>query len=211
MLISNYLQMELLQGWLDGKEVDQLEAEFNDMRQGILAVPLLISGLAMAIFFISWFRRAYFNLHQKFDHMNHSEGWAAGGWFVPFINLYRPFQIAKELFEESSFYLKSRGILVSGDVSSLLIPWWIFHLISNFLGRIIFRSEAESIEEFLEVTQLSIAAGFIDLIFYSLTFWVLLTYSEREKLMAEVEEKEQVLGQAIIVSSESETSGTALT
>ena len=44
---------------------------------GILAIIIII-------FWIQWMRRAYFNLHQlKTPRLQFSEGWAAGGWFVP--------------------------------------------------------------------------------------------------------------------------------
>ncbi len=57
-----------------------------------------------------WFRRAYFNLHQKVSYLSHSEGWAAGSWFVPIVNLYRPYQIMKEIYVETKELFTKRGL-----------------------------------------------------------------------------------------------------
>jgi len=67
----------------------------------ILCTIYFIFYSISVITFIMWFRRAYFNLHQKVNHLSYSEGWAAGSWFVPIINLYRPYQIMKEIYIET--------------------------------------------------------------------------------------------------------------
>ncbi len=62
----------------------------------------LVGLLATAIFFIWWFQRAYGNLtplgarELRFDH-----GWSIGSWFVPFLNLVRPAQIANHTWQAS--------------------------------------------------------------------------------------------------------------
>lgn len=42
------------------------------------AIILVISLIVCAVFFIMWFRRAYYNLHQLVRGLKYSEGWAAG-------------------------------------------------------------------------------------------------------------------------------------
>lgn len=190
LMVSNYFQLRLIQSWIRGEDVYMLDAEMNDTIQGLISISTLVCMIALLIFFISWFRRAYFNLHQKLKHLNHSEGWAAGAWFVPFLNLYRPYQIAKEIFEESIFYLRTKGIQISDNKNGLLISWWILHLITNFLGRILWKMPEETLEQIEEYTQFALVSGALNFVFFGFSLYLLNTYVEREKLMMEAERNE---------------------
>jgi len=97
--VSDYFQLRLLQRFQSGITVSVSEATANDMRVTILALIYMVAYITSAVMFIRWFRRAYFNLHQVARVLTHSEGWAAGAWFVPIVNLFRPYQIMKELYE----------------------------------------------------------------------------------------------------------------
>src|SRR4249919_2196416 len=56
--------------------------------------------IGLIVSFIMWFRRAYWNLHQVNVSAAHfPEGWAAGAWFVPFINLIRPYRIMQQIWK----------------------------------------------------------------------------------------------------------------
>lgn len=188
--ISHYSQLRLIQSWMAGDEVYILDAEVNDTIQGIVGISGLICLLVMLGFFIAWFRRGYFNLHQKVNHLNHSEGWAAGAWFVPFLNLYRPYQIMKEMVEESSFYLKTKGIKVRSDFGGLVLTWWILNILTNFIGRILWKMPDETLEQLEEYTQFAIGGSLIDIVFYGISFKLVANYSAREELMLDAENNE---------------------
>src|SRR5262245_34661257 len=50
------------------------------LRQIIVIVNSIVAILTM-VFFIMWFRRAYYNLHVLSGHnARYTEGWAAGSW-----------------------------------------------------------------------------------------------------------------------------------
>jgi hypothetical protein len=70
-----------------------------------------------------WFSRAYYNLHQKVNYLSYSDGWAIGCWFVPILNLYRPYKMMKELFEETKKLLEKK-VNVNFDFTANLIEWW---------------------------------------------------------------------------------------
>ncbi|AYN04196.1 DUF4328 domain-containing protein [Flavobacterium sp. 140616W15] len=107
-LISNFLQYNLLHTVANGGFITPDEANANDSTQQIILIIYLIFFIISGVTFIQWFRRAYYNLHLKVDNLSHSEGWAAGCWFVPIISLYRPLQIMKELYNDSDFYLSKK-------------------------------------------------------------------------------------------------------
>ncbi|MEK7257094.1 MAG: DUF4328 domain-containing protein, partial [Bacteroidota bacterium] len=59
MLVSNFMEYNLL----TGGNIDDSAATSNDLRQGILSILYLAGFILAAVFFILWFRRAYWNLH----------------------------------------------------------------------------------------------------------------------------------------------------
>lgn len=99
----------------------------------LLGLVLLITCLVMMI---RWLRRAYWNLHAQQLYLAHSEGWAAGAWFVPFLNMFRPYSIVKEVWRQTQLVAYER---VAPHV--LLRVWWVIFLlrsvVSNITGRMV--------------------------------------------------------------------------
>lgn len=77
-LISGYFQYGLLQTVAIGGEISTETADANDSREQIIGIVYMIAYAISAAMFIQWFRRAYYNLHQKVNHLSHTEGWVAG-------------------------------------------------------------------------------------------------------------------------------------
>jgi hypothetical protein len=97
----------------------------------ILALIANIMAIPTMIFFIMWFRRAYFNLHIKSEHLKFSEAWAAGAWFIPIANLVLPFVIMKELFSGIN---SNKDSSASKKHEVLLFTWWTFWIICTLLN-----------------------------------------------------------------------------
>lgn len=66
-LISNYFQFNMLQSVQDGNTLPMDEANANDTRVQLLSVLYLVVYIISGITFIMWFRRAYFNLHNRVE------------------------------------------------------------------------------------------------------------------------------------------------
>ena len=100
---------------------------------GLLFLAFYIVNI---VFFIQWFRRAYFNLHIFFKSgLKYSEGMAAGAWFIPIFNLWAPYQIANDLCEKSAELLKQENHDPNRiKLKSTLNLWWIFWIASSFLS-----------------------------------------------------------------------------
>jgi hypothetical protein len=80
-----------------------------------------LAGICVVV----WFWRAYKNL-KLMGRAARAPGWAIGGWFVPIMNLFRPYQMMKELARESP---RVRG----GEGAGAVGLWWLLHLIA-FIG-----------------------------------------------------------------------------
>ena len=192
-LISGYLQYLLLNSISNGNVVSTPTANANDLREQIIAIAYMFTSVISGIMFIRWFRRAYFNLHLKVSKLNHSEGWAAGYWFVPIANFYRPYQIMKEMYVETS---KIIGYTTKTDYSSrslkTLVWWWSFWIISNLLGQFIFRytMKAESIDELIISTISGITANIIGIPLAIITIKVIKNYSLMEDELINFKEED---------------------
>ena len=185
-LISSGLQYNLLQTVSNGGQITNEAANANDLREQIVGIIYLIAYIISGITFIMWFRRAYFNLHQRVKNLSFTEGWAAGSWFVPFVNLYRPFQIMKELYVETKNYISYKDESLQIDLSTRFLGlWWTLWIINGISGQIVFRlsRHADTLPELLTITVLSIISGFIGVGLGIVTLRVIKDYSKTDGLL----------------------------
>ncbi|HEU5116180.1 MAG TPA: DUF4328 domain-containing protein, partial [Isosphaeraceae bacterium] len=122
-LFGDYAQLRLISG-----PFTEAEAEANDNRQSLIGVGYLVVFLVTAITFLKWIYRA--NLNSRgfgAQNMQFSPRGAVGYYFVPFVNLVRPYQAMKEIWQIShgpSHWQANPG-------SALLGWWWALWLISG--------------------------------------------------------------------------------
>ena len=193
-LISGYFQYDLLQTVANGGEISTETATSNDTREQMIGIIYMIVFVISAVTFIQWFRRAYFNLHQKVTYLAQTEGWAAGSWFVPIVSLYRPYQIMKELYQETKELLNKKGINVNTNfTTSSLGWWWTLWIINNIIGQFVFRysMKAESIDELTTSTFASMIGNIIGIPLALITVKVIKDYSNVEPLLYEIKDEEE--------------------
>ena len=209
-ILSDYLQYDLLQTVANGGEISSETATDNDLRQKIIAIIYLVTYIISGITFIRWFRRAYFNLHLKAEMLSFTEGWAAGSWFVPFISLYRPKQIMKELYVETQSLLTTKQEDSTVNLNTQFIGWWwALWLIASFLGQFVFRYslKAESLEALTTATIASIIASIIGIPLALITVKIIKDYAEIEPLFCKLDvaiEQEQIILDTALHSLENE-------
>ncbi|WP_324671005.1 DUF4328 domain-containing protein [Hymenobacter sp. GOD-10R] len=95
------------------------------------ALALLGVTLAAVIYFFSWFRRAYANLQRAGCRTEHSNGWAIGAWFVPILNLFRPYSIMREIWDDTH-----RLAYGTEPPRPLLGWWWASFLVMSIMSRV---------------------------------------------------------------------------
>ena len=159
-LFSTFLQYNLIQKIAKGNYL-QAEAEASDLRQQIIVYSNVAIYIVCVVLFIMWFRRAYFNLAMSSRaYTEFGEGWAAGAWFVPFINFVRPFTIMKEIWVKTQ---DATDNLVTHKKPTILGWWWALWLINNIGTNITTRIfKSDSIEDLLMTTQLSFVFNLIE-------------------------------------------------
>ena len=137
-IVSDFFQYRLLISAQNGEIYSAEMANANDLRQQVIVILFVISYIISSVTFIMWFRRAYFNLHQKTGYLDYSEGWASGAWFVPIVNLYRPYKIMRELYVETKELLTKKLISFDQELSLTFVGiWWTLWIIATVFGQVI--------------------------------------------------------------------------
>lgn len=183
--VSGYFQYDLLNKFSLGVNVPEEISAMNDAREVLVTVVYFALRLVTGILFIMWFRRAYYNLHQLSSNLAFSEGWAAGSWFVPVLNFFRPFQIMQELYVKTKEMLEKQKMNFNYN-SKILWVWWALWIVSNILGQLVFRfsTHLETLEDVITITKLGMVSNFIGIPLALLAIKVVKDYSIAEvKLM----------------------------
>ena len=100
---------------------------------------VMAAYLATIVVFLMWFYRAHKNLPALgITGLEYSPGWAIGGFFIPILNLVRPYQVAKEIWDSSDpinhpSHSTTVGQFAAGQ-SNLVLTWWITFMLSAALG-----------------------------------------------------------------------------
>ena len=102
-----------------------------DLFQAVGALLFLLALGATIVLFCRWIHRAYRNLPTLGPTApRFTAGWAVGWWFVPLFNIFRPFQVMRDLWQGSSTTTHPLG---------LRYAWWGLWLISNGVDNLLLR------------------------------------------------------------------------
>ncbi len=154
-ILSYFGQMSLL-----GGTYTEAEGAANDSRQRVIGLAYLAVFIVTGIAFLKWIHRANLNCRGfGAQGMKFTPGWSVGYFFIPFLNLVRPYQAMKEIWKVS----QNPSGWQSASTSSLLGWWWALWLLSGFLGQIVFRTtmNATTIDQLQASTGLSIVSSFV--------------------------------------------------
>lgn len=166
------------------------EADANDTRQRIVGVTQFALLVVAAVIFIRWFHRAYTNLPRLgSEHLRYRGGWAIGSWFVPILNLFRPKQIANDIWRGSDSALPAHASnsWYNRPTPVLLAWWWAAFLVTNFVSRIAQRLSlsAEELPELRRGTVAYLIADAVSVVAGLLAIRVVARLTERQEARAE--------------------------
>jgi hypothetical protein len=114
--------------------------ELTATEAATLLIRVLMIGVAMAtgVFFLIWIYRAHKNLKALgATDLKYSPGWAIGGFFIPVLNIVRPYQVVAEIWRASAPNARRSGSVWSSESTPVFIGlWWGLWLLSGFLDSI---------------------------------------------------------------------------
>jgi len=104
---------------------------------GTVSIFGLITLIATTVVFLIWQHRAYKNLPALgVPRPDFSSGWVVGSWFVPFLNLVRPYQIMNYIRDKSDpDTLSMDGGYYDTGGDFMLKAWWGFWIATGVVGR----------------------------------------------------------------------------
>ena len=159
-ILSNLLQLDLLSRVAAGGKVTPAEAAFNDLRQTAVALFGVVVFIAGLVVFLTWVHRAYRNLRALGNperSISSSPGWAVGGFFIPFVNIYMPYKAVREIWELSDPGVRTEDDLMfsSPGTAPLVLVWWVVWLASGVFNFAVSRmaADAKTIDMLLWVTK----------------------------------------------------------
>lgn len=165
-MASGYLEYEWLSDYQNGSYTSLEQAiadgEANDQRERIVGILYLIVSIVSGFLILRWIYRTNYNARQLgAENMKFSPGWSIGYYFIPVLALWKPYQAMKEIWKAS----KEPSDWESQDTSDILPLWWTLWLISNFLGRAVFRlsMRAEEIQELINLNIISQVSDALDI------------------------------------------------
>ena len=148
-LVSDFALAELIKRAMRGEIVTESELIAIDNIQTAIWPWQIVLIIAYVVVFFMWIYKANKNLRSlRAAGLRFTPGWAVGWFFVPIMNLFRPYQIVSEIWKASD-----PGVDTTHDTSWKAVPtspivgcWFALYLISFFVARIAIQSIPSGIE-----------------------------------------------------------------
>lgn len=91
-----------------------------------------IIRIVFIVFFFIWLYRAYAHLQaQHVTGLAHTPRWAIGWYFIPVMNLYKPFSVMRELTLASFHAVSNSDHWKLKKAPAYIIVWWLLFLGGN--------------------------------------------------------------------------------
>ena len=141
---------------------------------GIYFVAYLICAIVVG----RWIYRVNKNAWQISDAMTVSPGWNIGFFFIPILNLFRPFRGVRETWQVSH----SPSDPDNEPVPAVMRLWWAGWLIAGVFGQISFRLglRATTLEDFVEVAWVDVAGSPFDIMAGLALLWIIRRLTEAQ-------------------------------
>lgn len=166
--------------------VEEIEnREFNNL---VILMVYITVFVASAVAFIMWFRRAYNNIKCLGTDINHYENWTVISWFIPVLNLFRPYQIMREMYKKSDEYITSRDSEHKPAELIFVGWWWALWIMTALYGNIVqvITINAESLGDYLLSSKLFVLNVLLTVPLALCTIRVIKDYRKIEKKITDI-------------------------
>ena len=158
-IVSGMLEANLLREIVSAGATPDMKAAAasNDLRQIVMGFAQAAAYGAAGVAILMWIYRANWNARQLgAKGMRFTPGWAVGWFFVPFLNLWKPYEAMKEIWKASA----NPANWQAESVPLLLHAWWFLWAGSAVYSQIAFRLylKAQTIDEFIIANRATLIA-----------------------------------------------------
>jgi hypothetical protein len=167
MLACTLVNLWLFSRLAAGEHVGDDQITAIDGATGIIAILGLVGLVFAIVTFIRWLVQARRNVEALGARgLVHSREWAVWGWFVPFLNLVRPYQVVDEVWRASDPQPGRPFATMREQTPSLLGLWWGAWILCGVLSQIVSRmegalDETSDIGSFILAGRVSVVASLL--------------------------------------------------
>ena len=188
-IVSAWAQHGMLVAVQNGAQLTTEQAEANDGRERLIAMLAGLLFIGTAIAWLMWQHRAYENLRLVGSRdTEHTPGWSVGYWFIPLVNLFRPYQITAETYRRSEL-LNGRDPIGGLSGPPLVGAWWFVYLVWG--GSIRFYTvigrEAKTLPTLLSATNIELTSHVIGVVAAILAIQVIRSIDRFQQAFPETE------------------------
>jgi hypothetical protein len=145
------------------------EMKSADDRVQAFALLGVASYVVTGIVFVVWFQRCYKNSQALgTSNLRFSAGWAAGAWFVPFLNFVRPKQIADDVWKSTDPNAPALqdSSWMAVRVPGLLHAWWAFLIGGAVVSRVVasLANDSDSLSELRTLDRVAAVAEIVTVV-----------------------------------------------
>ena len=152
-ILSDFRQRGLLHlAEANGMSVDEAWGEFP-LDALLVPLGLLAVGLFTIITIAMWIHRMARNARALLgaSRLEYTPGWTVGWYFIPFANLWKPYQAFKDVWIGSFEGKEPRGVANSGPLPLWWTLWLAYSFVSNISARMSLRASTFD-DEYLSLT-----------------------------------------------------------
>lgn len=154
-----YLEYDVLSGLRDGsfqsQEAAVRAAEASDARQGFVGIVQLIVLIGSGFLILRWIHRANWNARALgAQNLEFTPGWSIGWYFVPLLNLWKPYHAMQEIWKASH----KPADWPSQAIPAVLGLWWFLWIAQSILGNASFRMamRAKEVDDLLAANMVTL-------------------------------------------------------
>lgn len=162
-------------------------AQASDRNMMIMGALQLVVGIASVILWFVWvFRSNKLARALGASSMKYSPGWSVGWFFVPIMNLFKPYFAMKEIYlatmDPKSFDTEQE-VEDQPESLNILKLWWLVYLVDSWLGRFAFRQtmRADTIDELIAANSWMTASDAVTIVGSLATIWVVREFSQKQQ------------------------------
>jgi hypothetical protein len=165
-MISETIQHNVLTSLRDGvyetEEAALAAATASDWNQMVVGLFQLVIAVATGIVTLRWIHRANWNARALgAARLDFTPGWSVGWYFVPLMNLWKPYQAMKQIWQASA---QPRDWQVQ-PIPAVLGWWWFLWVISTLLGNASFRAgmRGEELDQLITASSITLASDVVSI------------------------------------------------
>lgn len=168
-----YEQMLLRQAKLGAITADvAADATAADARLNLVLYAGVAIFFITAVVFLAWIYRMNANLHALgVRDLQHTPGWSVGCFFVPFVNLWVPYLVLRELLSAGQDPVDGQRQVGSGAIAGW---WWGAYVgsgIAAYASSLLMRA-AHDIDDFIFVSEFAAGVAGLRIVSAVISLWV---------------------------------------